>query len=117
MVISLCAVGRSGRIHRGTEQVPNSRHRRREFGMKALRTSELVRLRRSAAQPSGGVGADVVQHPAQDVSDEIGFLVADMATEVLLDAAEVHGGGGAEPGPPGGRDHGVPAPAVARALL
>jgi hypothetical protein len=41
MVFSLCDVGPAGRMHPGTEQAPNSRHRRREFGTKALRTSQL----------------------------------------------------------------------------
>ena len=37
-MFSLCDVGPAGRMHPGTEQAPNSRHRRREFGTKALRT-------------------------------------------------------------------------------
>src|SRR5256714_9196 len=39
MVFSLCDVGPNGRMHPGTEQAPNSRHRRRELATKALRTS------------------------------------------------------------------------------
>jgi len=38
MVFSSCDAGPAGRMHPGTEQAPNSRHRRREFGTNALRT-------------------------------------------------------------------------------
>jgi Bacterial low temperature requirement A protein (LtrA) len=41
MVFSLCDVGPAGQIHPGTEQAPHSRHRRREFGTKALSTGQL----------------------------------------------------------------------------
>src|SRR5439155_8521608 len=39
MVFSLWDAGPAGRMHPETEQTPNSRHHRREFGTKALRTS------------------------------------------------------------------------------
>ena len=40
MVFSLRDFGPAGRMHPGTEQAPNSRHRRREFCTKALKTGD-----------------------------------------------------------------------------